>query len=177
MRLALLLLVICGGLVLAVVYERNGTPEMSSAGTTKSAAAGGNAPELLPEIKYLKRKQYDRVVTLNLFSPDRQPGTDDGQDGAVPRPKRPTGLPRFSLKGVVITPEGRYALIKFPRERDYRKIVKGEVIEGWILESIAVDSVTVKKEGTSTVVRLRAPKPSKARAKRQQKPRRTRPKR
>ncbi len=176
MRLAALLLVICGGLALAVVYERRGPPEPSPANTSKIQGTGASASEPLPEIKYRERGVYGRVVTLNLFSPDRQPGADDGQNAAA-SPKRPAGLPRFSLKGVVITPEGRSALIKFPRERDYRKVVKGEVIEGWILQSIAADSVTVKKEGTSTVVRLRAPKPAKPRGTRRQGTRRPRPKR
>ena len=175
MRLAALLLVICGGLALVLAYEYYGASEASQVNTSSTPATGSVTGDPLPEVKYLERGHYDRVVAVNLFSPDRQPTVDDGQ-GVVPGP-RPAGLPRFSLKGVVITPEGRSALIKFPRERDYRKVVKGEVIEGWILESIAADSVTVKKEGTSTVVRLKAPKPSDPRAKRKKRTRRTRPKR
>jgi len=172
MRLAVLLLVICGGLALGLVHERYGSPEATSRISTPKTTAMQRTSEPLPVITYKKKRVYDRVVADNLFSPDRRPDVDNGKSDAVARPKQPAGLPRFSLKGVIITPEGRSALIKFARERDYRKVVKGEVVEGWILESIAADSVTVKKEGTSTVVRLRAPKPANPRLKRNQRNRR-----
>ena len=177
MRLALLLLVLCGGLALTVAYELYGTPRGASPRTPVTQGADRGALQPLPEITYGKKQLYDRVVADNLFSPERRPAPDIGPTGPAQRPRRSAGLPGFALKGIVITPEGRSALIKLDRERDYRKVVKGEIIQGWILESIAADSVTVKKEGTSTVVRLKAPKSSKPRAIRRQRTRQTRPQR
>jgi type II secretory pathway component PulC len=122
---------------------------------------GKVAPQPLPKITHVEKRLYDRVVTDNLFSPDRRPSMDEGPSKPVRRPRQSAGLPGFALKGIVITPKGRSALIKFDRERDYRQVVKGEILQGWVLESIEADSVTVKKEGTSAVVKLMTPKSSK----------------
>jgi hypothetical protein len=162
MKLAVLLLAVSGALALNVGYQLYGGPEGPSLGI--SAPKPAPQPRTpLPKITHKEKRLYDGIPANNLFSPDRQPAADSGPTGSAPAPKRPAGQPGFVLKGVVITPEGRSALVKLDRERDYRKVVKGEIIKGWILESIQADSVTVKKEGTSTKVQLLTPKSVKPR--------------
>ncbi len=178
MRLAALLLVICGGLAFLVAHGLNRTPNGAAiqASVTDGAAKGELQP--LPKITHGKKKLYDRVADDNLFSPERRPSVDAPPERstqtAAPSSKGAVGQPSFSLKGIIITPEGRSALVELKRAREYRKVVKGEVIDGWILESIEKDAVTVKKEGTSTIVTLKQPEKSLPRAPRRNLPRRSR---
>ena len=37
--------------------------------------------------------------------------------------------------------------------------VKGETVEGWVVQSIGADRISVKKADTATVLELRAPQP------------------
>ena len=126
-----------------------------------TAMAGNTA---LPKIVYAEKRAYARINDDNLFGPERRPIIDEDVPGPAPRARPAAGQPGFELKGIVITPKGRYALLKLRGESDYRKVVKGETVEGWVLDSIESESVLVKKQGTSTVVKLKTPKSSKPRA-------------
>jgi type II secretory pathway component PulC len=164
MRAAVLLFALSAGLALLVANQLYGTPGAMAPETSPSPGPGTAGGAALSKIVYADKRAYARINDDNLFSPARRPTMDEDRPGPTPRPQPLAGQPGFELKGIVTTPKGTYALLKLRGESGYRKVVKGETIEGWVLEAIDSDSVLVKKQGTSTVVKLVTPKSSGHRA-------------
>ena len=175
MRAALLLVALSAGLALLVASQLYGTPGTVAPGTSPSPTPGTARRAALPQISYPEKRASARINDDNLFSPARRPTLDEDRPGPTPGTRPATGLPAFELKGIVITPKGRYALLKLRGESDYRKVVKGETVEGWVLESIESDNILVKKQGTATVVKLETPKSAPRRAAPRSRSRRSRP--
>ncbi|MCH8917444.1 MAG: hypothetical protein IIC52_05255 [Proteobacteria bacterium] len=173
MRAAVLLAALSAGLALLVANQFNGAPGAVAPGASPSPAPATARRAALPQISYPEKRASARINDDNLFSPTRRPTMIEDRPG--PTPSGPAaGRPGFELKGIVITPKGRYALLKLRGESDYRKVVKGETVEGWVLESIESDSILVKKQGTATVVKLETPKSAPRRAAPRSRPRRSR---
>ncbi|MDX1483415.1 MAG: hypothetical protein R3229_02940 [Alphaproteobacteria bacterium] len=157
------MLMIVFGLGALIGYQVYGTPQATVTEPPPPAASPSAKSQPLPEIDYPPKRAFARIVDENLFHPERRPNADDGPE-RTPAPTRlDPGKPAFALKGVVITPAERTALIKLPRESGYRIVAKGEKVEGWVIEAIESDGIVVKKEGTSTKVKLAAPKATGAR--------------
>ncbi len=175
MRAAALLVALSAGLALLVANQFYGTPGAVAPGTSSSPAPGTARRAALPKISYPEKRASARINDDNLFSPARRPTMDQDPPGPTPPTGPVAGLPGFELKGIVTTPKGRYALLKLRGESDYRKVVKGETVEGWVLETIDSDSVLVKKQGTATVVKLETPKSAPRRAAPRSRSRRSRP--
>jgi type II secretory pathway component PulC len=164
MRAAVLLVALSAGLALLVATQLYGTPGAGAPELSLSPAPVTAAGTALPKIVYADKRAYARINDDNLFGPERRPTIEAARPGPKPQTQSAAGLPGFELKGVVITPNSRYVLIKLRGESDYRKVVKGETVEGWVLDTIESDSVLVKKQGTSSVVKLKTPKSSGPRA-------------
>lgn len=164
MRAVVLLIALSAGLALLVASQLYGTPEAGPPEPSPSPAPVTTAGTALPKIVYADKRAYARINDDNLFGPERLPPIEEARPGPKLQPRPAAGLPGFELKGVVITPKGRYALLKLRGKSDYRKVVKGETVEGWVVDAIESDSVLVKKQGTSSVVKLKTPKSSGPRA-------------
>lgn len=160
MKAAVLLAALCAGLALLVASQLRGTPATVNPETSPSPAPATVGSAALPKIVYAGKQAYARISDDNLFGPERRPVLGNNGPSPAPRARPSAGQPNFELKGIIITPKGRYALLKLQRENDYRKVVKGESVEGWIIDAIASDNISVKKQGTSTIVKLQAPKPT-----------------
>ena len=164
MRAAALLVALSAGLALLVANQFYGTLGAVAPGTSSSPAPG----TARRAARFYDNQVLDIAAGLRpsprLFSPTRRPTMDQDPPGPTPRTRPVAGLPSFQLKGIVTTPKGRYALLKLRGESDYRKVVKGETVEGWVLESIESGSILVKKQGTTTVVKLETPKSAPRRA-------------
>ena len=170
MRLFVLLLTVCVALGVTVAYQMREDAGKAASGPKAANGAAAVKVPLLPRIAYRGMDDYRGVVEDNLFSPDRRPPEKTDGATAPSGPQLPIGAPRFELKGVLITPQGRSALVQLPRETDYRRVIPGGVIEGWTVEAIAADGITVKKGGETAVVRLKASKPSKPIVKQRRRP-------
>lgn len=162
MKLILALSFLCVALVGVVAYQLFGvTPGVPRQGSLPPAGDSLVTPVL--DISYDDRNAYSPIVDANLFSPARTPPARDVPAAPAPRTRPVPGLPGFQLKGIIITPDGRSALIELGRGSEYRRVVEGDMVDGWTMESIAADSISVKKEDTSTVVKLTVPPPPKKR--------------
>lgn len=159
MKPPLALSILCAALAAVVAYQLYWMPAEPSRPATAGSAPGGGAATPTLDIAYDPKSAFSRVVDANLFSPARTPPEAEATSAPASRDVRAPGLPGFQLKGIMITPEGRAALIELGRKGEYRRVAQGETVDGWTVETIASDSVLVKKEGTSTVVELKAPPP------------------
>lgn len=164
MKAAVLLVMVSAGLAFLVAGQLSGTRQAVKLGSSASSTPSASEGATLPEITYAQKRKYDHINDDNLFAPERRPVPGDIDAGPAPRAIPAAGKPGFELKGIVITPTGRYALLKVRRESDYRKVERGESVDGWVIDSIEPDSVLVKKQGTSTVIELKAPKSSLSRS-------------
>lgn len=119
--------------------------------TTSAPAA--NPDRLPPSTKALlpAASQFTEIWQRTLFSIDRQPaamitptrtqaGTTDNTNTDQP--------PDFIIAGVAIRPGGGSALIKTAR-REMIRVPVGEQIEGWRVDALDPDYVTVSRNGDS----------------------------
>ncbi|MDH3240828.1 MAG: hypothetical protein OEO83_09185 [Alphaproteobacteria bacterium] len=157
MRGAALLLVLCLGLGAAIAYQQ--LPVPGGAARPAGTAAPVTPRAVLPEIKEVPEAAYGPIVEANLFDPARRPTAEPPPSRVPGRARAVPGQPPFELKGVITMPQGRLALIRTVGQREYRQVVKGETIEGWVVQSIGADRISVKKADTATVLELKAPQP------------------
>ncbi|HEX9809588.1 MAG TPA: hypothetical protein VGC25_08270 [Alphaproteobacteria bacterium] len=165
MRLAILLLLLCGALAAAVADRIGAAPKWipQAAPPETGAAPAPEAPFAAPpRIEFPSPADVADIAERNLFSPGRRPLVAEAAP-AKETPLRQTG--GIELKGVVITPAGRAALIKTRKDADYVRVEAGQTVDGWIVESIGSDSVVLRDGATSRTVTLEssAPDPAPAR--------------
>lgn len=157
MRAAGFFLVLCLGLSAVIVWQLTmGKNERTThRPALVPAIAAKRAP--LPRFIHPDKRAYARVIDENLFSPDRRPTVEAAGSRSAGLTRADSGRPGFHLKGIIITPLGRSALIELSTGKEYRKVVKGETIDGWVIHAISSDSISVKKAGTSKMLELKAP--------------------
>ncbi len=161
MRAALLLLALCLGLGAGVAYQL-ADPWDGEGDVSRPASPPAGPHAALPSIAPPPKGAYARVVADNLFDPGRRPTVEAVRPAPVRR-RPPVAAPsRLRLMGIVGTPEGRIALLRVPRERAYRRVSEGARVEGWVVEEIGRDTVTLGRAGASAVLRLVVPKAGRA---------------
>jgi hypothetical protein len=162
MRAALLLLALCLGLGAVVAYQVSDARE--GEGSANAPASRPAEPRAaLPRIaRPAARGDYARVVADNLFDPGRRPTVEAVPPAPARRRPPAAAPPRLRLMGIVGMPEGRVALLRVPRARAYRRVTEGARVEGWVIEEIGRDTVTLGRAGASAVLRLVVPKAGRA---------------
>ncbi|MFQ6006974.1 MAG: type II secretion system protein GspM [Woeseia sp.] len=110
------------------------------------------------------RGAFAEIVERPLFSPTRRPPPPpDATKDAAARREIKTG--QFSLTGVIISAEGRYALVEDLAGTETYRVLEGETMRDWRVEQILPDSIVLVQRDVRDVVLLhdpsagRSPKP------------------
>lgn len=105
---------------------------------------------------------YHNIVDQPLFIEGRQPVENSGeaQRNLGQNPITPVAKPSIRLTGVVMIPDALVALLQDNMGKNFR-VKQGETIQGWDVDSIENDKITLSNGEDHQIVLLREPKPAK----------------
>lgn len=136
-------------LVCAVVVYRelaDETPALIAGGAEPSVAAAISAPAaadgtfVMPPLA-----SYGEVTARPLFSASRRPAAAARQTAV---------MSSLALAGVVISRDGRVALIRQGKSPGLTRAREGQQVGGWTVRSIAADRVVISDGATQTELKL-----------------------
>lgn len=146
------LLVVCIGLAWMVYWQIANPPAFpSDVAAADQPAASEPTRARQAEFSLPPLAEYSEIVARPLFSPTRRPPVEteaDTDDASPP-------LSGLVLAGVVISTEGRLALLRRSRTAEVVRVLLGQEIDGWRVEAIESDRVTLRQGDTVEVVTLR----------------------
>ncbi len=148
------LLVLCIGLASVVYWQVEHPPSFPSgvAGTDRPAEPEPTrAPQA--EFSFLPLAAFSEIVARPLFSPSRRPPTETEDSDTDDAP--PQKLSHFILAGVVISAEGQLVLLRRMNTTEVIRALLGQEIDGWQVERIESDRVTLRQGDTVEVITLR----------------------
>jgi general secretion pathway protein N len=176
------LLLICLGLVTVAYGElgrRAAGPSSSSPSSSSNAAGARDTVPALPPAAVFRmapRREFRETLARPLFAATRRPPPKETE----PEPEKVEPAPvKARLLGVIITPEGRTALVSLPTASDIVQLTIGQRLEGWSLEQILPDRIILRRGALTQEVEIErdiAPAPRRTRPGTQAKPRRRRSK-
>jgi hypothetical protein len=88
------------------------------------------------------------VQARPLFSPTRRPAAP-----IASAQSRPSAAASFTLVGILISPEGRYALLESGQPARLSRVTEGQQIEGWTVAGILSDRVLLRSASGQSEVR------------------------
>jgi hypothetical protein len=146
-----LLLLMSLGLASVVYDEVNARPgETSSEGAASAAVSESNgeppaedASFSLPPLASLKE-----VTERPLFSQTRRPPPPQASQDAI---KQSGSL---ALDGIILSSEGRIALISHGKPPVLTHVAEGREIEGWTVLSIHADHIVLQRDATRQEIKL-----------------------
>ena len=112
---------------------------------------------------------FAETVTRPLFMPTRRP--PEPEEEVVEATAPTVGRNLFSLLGIVISADERIALVTRRRTGEMLRLVVGQHIDGWRVETIRSDRITLRQGDETEVIKLtdaQRPKRRKKRAAQQQ---------
>lgn len=146
--LTLGLLVVTALLVLIIVaelYPTNGNPAQGDIATqTERNDVSNMSPQNLPPPSF---DNYTEIVARPLFNQGRRP-SDGTENGSA------TQDDPLHLTGIVITPERREALFLSRQNKEVVRALIGEWVEGWKVDAIEPERVTVHRDGRTAEIVL-----------------------
>lgn len=154
-RAPVYLLVLCIGLASIIYWQIERSPSLPT-----TAAGPDGTPETEPtralqaEFTFPPLAAFSEIVARPLFSPSRRPPKeieDSDSDTIVAPPPQPA---HFILAGVVISAEGRMVLLRRMNSTDLIRALMGQEIDGWYVELIESDRVTLRQGNTVEIVTL-----------------------
>jgi hypothetical protein len=131
----------------AVVYlELTDEPVVVRAAETAASApslatTAEDGPFVMPPLA-----TYDEVTARPLFSVTRRPAAVARQASAT--------MSSLTLAGVVISRDGRVALIRQDKSPSLTRAREGQQVGGWTVQSIAADRVVVSNGAAQTELKL-----------------------
>ena len=143
LRLPRVLLLACAVMVAAIAAEwallrRN--PALPAASQVTPTPAAAQAPVIaIPPAAI-----FAEITQRPLFSQARRPEPADRG-----RPGPPPARPSLALLGVVMTGNSHYALIRHGNPPKLEQLAEGQSIDGWQLQTIANDHVTLTSGNAS----------------------------
>lgn len=102
-------------------------------------AAAAPADTAAPQMVRPTAESYAEITSRPLFVPDRQPQPPD-QAPSGPPPARPN----VTVLGIVMTDNTHYALIRHGNPPKLEPLAEGQAVDGWQLQTIANDRVTLR---------------------------------
>jgi hypothetical protein len=111
-------------------------------------------PTAAPLPAQVPLSQYQEIVARPLFYTDRQTPQPPGQPQASSNP--PTvAPPNVQLLGIVITENGRQALIRELPSGQMFRAQAGATVQGWTIDRIEAEHIVLKGQGQAESVPLR----------------------
>lgn len=153
-RAPVYLLVLCVGLASMVYWQVENPPSYAIIAATDGPAGSKPSSALPAKFTFPPLAEFSEIVARPLFSPSRRPPKeieDSDSDTFVALPSQPS---RFILAGVVISAEGRMVLLRRMNSTDLIRALMGQEIDGWYVESIEQDRVTLRRGDTVEIVTL-----------------------
>jgi len=137
-----LLLLINVALLLILVGMWRNVPQVHAVESTPNVQA---QPLQLPAspLRNLSLAQYQELLERPLFWSERR-ALQNAAAVDVATSNQPLA---FVLNGVVTSPESSYALLGKAGGNEVIKAQPGDVVEGWEIESMTKDSVTLHRSG------------------------------
>lgn len=118
----------------------------------------------LPDYKtsLAAEEDYHKIVDQPLFIEGRQPveNTELTQRNSAQNPTAQVTKPSVRLTGVILIPDALVALLQDNMGKNFR-VKQGETIQGWDVDSIQNDKITITNGVDHQDVLLREPKPVK----------------
>jgi len=152
-KLRLLLSLLCLGL-LTIIYDEIDRPEIEPAANAAPASAMPKPAEgaLNPSFAILPVGEFAEVLARPLFSQTRRAPLE-GKQAPTP-PASP-----FVLVGIVISADGRHALIEHGQPARLVRIAETQQLDGWIIEAILPGKVIVRLGDNREEVKLKEKSP------------------
>lgn len=117
-------------------------------GVAPAEAEASTAPDASPDEPPPPREAYSAFVERPLFDPSRRPPEPEAE---VVQEATPAALPNiFALVGVIIDGGTRIAFLQQRSPLQVYRVVEGQEIDGWAIETIGLDRV-VLRQGSSVV--------------------------
>lgn len=148
------LLVLCVGLASMVYWQVENPPSYTIIAATDEPAGSKPSSALPAEFTFPPLAAFSEIVARPLFSPSRRPPKeieDSDSDTIAALPPQPS---RFILAGVVISAEGRMVLLRRMDSTDLIRALMGQEVDGWYVELIESDRVTLRRGNTVEIVTL-----------------------
>ena len=144
---------LCAAMLYRELTEPAPAPSKAAAGQATVTApvappAGAPASFAMPPLQ-----AYAEVTARPLFSPGRRPPSVS-QQVAGPASS-------LALVGVVISRDGRIALIRQGKAPAAARVQEGQLVDGWTVKSIAADRVVVRSGATEAELKLHEDAPAK----------------
>lgn len=119
-------------------------------GVAVSSANPSSLPFPASPLRRLSLENYQELLARPLFWSERRPleSVVPSEAGAGQQPLS------FVLIGVVVSPESSHALLSKPGSGDVAKVQPGDVVEGWQVETLTADSVTLTRGGEKRQIYL-----------------------
>lgn len=151
-NLPAVLFLLCLGLGYALFIEVSAEDPGADVGPT-AAAVPARVAELPPPAGFQLPpiETFSETIARPVFSKTRRPPPPGEAPETPQSDPKPVG---FRLTGVVITPDGRTALIRQLRTGEIAELVLGQQIEGWLVESILPDRVVLSFGTTRKEVKI-----------------------
>ena len=149
------LLALCIGLASIVYWQTENPPAFP----TNVAGAVG-PPEIEPrralqaEFTFPPLAAFSEIVARPLFSPSRRLPMEIEDSESVSDVTPPPQPSQFILAGVIISAEGRMVLLRRMNSTDLIRALLGQEIDGWSVELIESDRVTLRQGNTVEIVTL-----------------------
>lgn len=143
-RLAALLTLICAGLA-GLVFLQFAGRHATLAPLPVSSAPVPQEVEREPydDLDLAPLSAFQEIAERPLFNPTRRPRRDE------PEPEKPVqaATSRYLLQGTTSAPEGRKALLLMNGAGRQVWVAEGERLDGWLIELITADRVTMLRAG------------------------------
>lgn len=116
----------------------------SDSGTAPRAAAARAGDSGAARIAQPSFDSYNEIAARPLFVQDRKPQPPD-KAASGPPPARPN----VTVVGIVLTGSTHYAMIRHGNPPKLEALAEGQTVDGWKIETIASDRVSLSSGATS----------------------------
>ena len=156
----ILLLLVCCGLGYLVWEEAN--RESFKIGETtgiQPTEASVESSAIIKDIQFPPLTGFEEITKRPLFFENRQPyvfiePANENKNPGQGKPVKREQQTQFVLNAVIITPQQQIAVIQSGQDSNQQKIALGESIDGWTLEEVTYDAVTLTKAGATQNLEL-----------------------
>ncbi|HUK60141.1 MAG TPA: hypothetical protein VLV50_13000 [Stellaceae bacterium] len=141
------LLSIAAALAVVLGFEWTG---IAASPPTQRAVAPAAAPSVMAATQAFTpppQQQYAEIAARPLFVPGRQP-QDDKPIRQAPAPPPPA----LAVQGVVMSAGRHFAVIAHGSPLKYDSFGEGDTVDGWRIESIALDHLVLGAAGATVDV-------------------------
>jgi hypothetical protein len=107
-----------------------------------------------PSFKMAGIDSYRQVLERPVFLRSRRPPPEERRGNVAQ-------LSSLSVVGLIVAPEGQRALVQYGEPPRLQRVVVGQAIEGWSVESILADRIIVRHDDREEELKLKHKAPPK----------------